>query len=492
MSHSRHGFAAAVTAYGIDLVRHVPRGGRLTVEQHLHSGEPFASVAEAATALADLAESLGARNRRLDLALCGFDTHYHILELPPASEKLLRPVVEREVKELEPQLAQPVIAFSYQTPHWSKPKTLAAAVLAAAAPTSTIELIAATLEGRNIELGHVTVVPQAMQRLYEVFGAQQDPTMLVMVTSALAVIAAFVEGRVRLCWESNVRAVPGGPVDEGVLGGRLSAARHFIQQTSRGQLPSIVLVSAEPAERQAVEKLIREAVTANCQPLGPPHASPGALLALAASLDADSSDRLDLLPSHLKPSAAAGLGPRGVAAGIGTFAVAVAGWMAWTALSRVDSSYVSSRSVDSLAALERQLRGIEPVLLARKQHAERLAVLKALSGERSVPSALLAAIARATPSAVQLDTIRIERVENGWQGWAIGRGAGTHAAAAMRSIDQMFRELRQLLPDASVSFAHLSDAAQERAGEVLVRFSITIALQSTSGEMERVPNGSPD
>lgn len=479
-SHGRHGFAAALTPHGIDVVEHVPSGGKLTVERHARSGEALASIPEAAGRLADLVESLGGRARRLDLVLSGFEARYHVLELPPAERKLLAPVVERELKGLEPDIIEPVVGFSFESPAWKGPRTVSPAVLAAVIPRSALEILAGTLERRGIALDHVTVTPQAMQRLYEVFCPAEDPAVLLVATPELTVIAAFVEGRVRLCWESNVRTAPGGAIDTDVLAGRLASARHFVQQVSRGRAPAKAFLSADAVERPLLEDLARRAIGVTCEPLGPLQAAPGALLALAASLDAASADRLDLLPRFLKPSAAPEPGLRAVAAAVSVVAVAVAGWGAWTGLSKAASSQEGT-DLEAVAALEARLEALEPVLLERKAHAGRTALLRELAELRRFPPSLLGAIALATPPAVQLDTIAIERQGRGWQARVSGRGAGIHAASAMGSVDHMFRELTRLVPSASVVLTDLADAGGEQTGEASVRFAIAVTLSDTAG-----------
>jgi Tfp pilus assembly protein PilN len=482
MEPSRHRFAAVLTPHGLDVIEHLPRGRKLAVERHARSGEAFAGLAQAATRLADLMESLGGRKHRLDLVLSGFDVRYHVLELPTAERKLLAPVVERELRQLEPNLARPVIGFSYEAPLWDRPKTLPGAVLAAAVPQNTLEVLSSALENRGIRLHYVTVVPQAVQRLYEVFAEQEDPAILVLVMPEFTVIATFVEGRVRLCWESNVRSTPGGPIDEDVLAGRLAAARHFIQQTSRGSTPSKVLLAAESEERASLEKLVRHAAAASCEPLGPAHAAPGALLALGASLDAVAKDRLNLLPSHLRSSPLAEPVTRAVAAGIGALAVAIAGSGAWASLSQAAGSG-ADWDLSEVAAIEARLEAVEPILRARKEHGARLAVFKDLARRRAWPPALLHAIAQATPEAVQLDSIVIQRLEAGWQARVSGTGAGFHAASAMGSVDRMFRELSLLLSGAKVTLAHLSDATGDREAEARVQFTIAITLEDETVEL---------
>ncbi len=479
-SHGRHGFAAALTPHCIDVVEHLARGGNLFVERHTRTGEALASIPVAAERLADLVESLGGRGRSLNLALSGFESSYQVLELPPAERKLLQPVVERELKRLEPNIVQPVVGFSFDSPTWHGPKTAPPGVLAAAIPRSTLEILVGTLERRGIALGHLTVTPQAMQRLYEVFCGAEDPVLLVLVIPELTVIAAFVEGRVRLCWESNVRTAPGGAIDRDVLAGRLAAARHFVQQISRGRAPAKVFLSADPEERPLLEDLISRAIPVSCEPLGPLQAAPGALLALGASLDAASADRMDLLPDSLKPQVAPEPRLRAMVAAVCTLAIAAAGWGAWTGLSRAAASSREGNDLEALAALEARLEALEPILLERKAHANRVALLGELAARRRLPPSLLDAIGLATPPAVQLDTITIERGEGGWQARVSGRGAGVHAASAMSSVDQMFRELARLVPSASVTLTDLSDTGSDRAGEASVRFALALTLKDTA------------
>lgn len=471
---SRHGFAAALTPHGIDAIDHVHRVHGLAVGRHVRTGEALATVREAASRLADLVESLGGRGHGLNLVLSGFDTRHHVLELPPARPKLLGPVVERELKRLEPDLSEPLIGFSYE-PTYRGPRSLPPAVVAAAVPQSTVTIIAATLEERGIGLEHVTVVPQAMQRLYLVFADQHDPALLALVTPEVAVIAAFIEGRVRLCWESVVRPAPGGAIDLEVLGARLASGRHFIQQTSRGQTPLKVLLAAEPEEQGIVAQLVSDTLHIQSEPLGPPQASPGALLALGASLDAAGAGGLNLLPPWLKPSVGADPRLRTIAAAVCALAVTVTGWTAWLGIQRAARASESSSDLETLAAIEAQLQTIEPILLARREHAARLEILNRLAGERSVPPSWLGAVAQATPPAVQLDTLVIERQEEGWQMRLSGTAVGVHVASAMQAVDRMFRELRHLLPEATIGLLHLSDASRDTAPDAAVEFAISVS-----------------
>lgn len=477
LERRRCGFAALLTPQGVDVVLRAVRGGTLAVKRSMRAAETFRTGVEAAERLADLIEALGGRGSRLSLVLSGFGVRYHVLELPLAPPGVLAPVVRREFLRLEPDLIQPVIAFGQSLPVGRLPVT-SPSLLAAGVPRPLLESIVRVLASRGIALEHLTVVPQAVQRLYHTFGNNVDPALLILFVPELTVIAAFHQGQVRMCWEPIVRQAAGGPLELRVLGDRIAAGRHFVQQASRGQGPSAVLIAAEADERPPIEQFMAESVELPAQQLGPEQASPGGLLALGGAIDAASRGSLNLLPRGLQPSVATDPAwSTAVAAACG-IAVATLGWLAWQNVGRATTA-ADLRSVrPAVEAATAQFTGHEPAARARYHHAMQLAVLGTLERERAVAPLVLSAITHAAPAAVRFDSLTIERRDDGWHARLSGIAAGRHAASAMQAVDRMYRNIRDRLPAATITLARLGDAGTLGANNAVVGFTLALVLEN--------------
>ena len=406
MKSGRRGFAAVLTPRGVHVVRYERVPGGLRAARYAREEGPYDDPREAAGRLAELVEAEGGRGARLALAVSGFGTFHQVLSLPPAPPELLAPVVARELARLHvfelPGLEDPVTGFARLGPPAGGPQP----VLAAAAPRPLLDALAAALGARRIALEHVTVVPQAVQRLYAAFVAAPGPAVVALLAPDSPVLAAFWQGALRLCWELILRQDGGAPADLTVLADRVRYGRLYLEQEFRPTSPVRVLLAAEPAEREAAER----ALGATVERLGPEGVGPGALLALGAALDALDEGGLNLLPGAPARVARAERLARRLAGAGAAVLVTAALWWAWQGLG--DAERAARRAEAARRALETRsaaLAGIEPVLLERRAHAERVALLESLAGERARVYDVLAAVAAATPAAVRLDSLSLRR-----------------------------------------------------------------------------------
>lgn len=482
-------FSAVVTPEVIHLVEYEAHSHELDVTSYLSRRLANATPAEAAHTLAEMIGAELGNRAQVAVALSGFGTAHGLLRLPPAEPALLRPVVEREFAREHPAAKTLRIEYLAQGLNDARQGVRTQDIFVGAAPPAVVEAFTAALEERRIELQHMTVAPQAVQRVFDAFSRVNETVLVMFVVPGLSAMAAIRGGRLRLYWEPILRARDDGAVDSDIVRERLRQGIYYIAQELRGRRLEQVLIAAEPEHRDHLMTGAADIVRASVAVLGPEQAHPGALLALGAALDASDGRGLNLLPSAARPRSSSDRLVRLLAGATAAVVIATAVW--WSATGTADARRAAARLAAVHAEYEERIdpmARIEPVVAERLAQAERTAFLRDREAERLRLQDLIGAIALSASPAIRLDKLGVARGEEGWRVTLDGMAIDYSGAAAMGAVDQLYRELPERLAVEQIQLTRLADApADSLSGASRVSFAVELVVRATDPEGEAEP-----
>jgi hypothetical protein len=454
-------------------------GGGVEVEQTLDSQIAIESASAGADQLVRLLQSAGIDRATVSLSLRGFGVVHHVLQLPPAPDALITPIVEREVRRLEPELGECVVGFTPLPPlDTGASEVPQRSLLAAAAPRETVTAVEQTLRNAGYRVSHVTALAVAMQRLVEEFSDGGDTVALVAPLPDGAFMGFSLKGALRLVVE------PPLPKDaeheSAALAEELELGVMFVRQQFRGaQLQRIALVGTDAAIADA-ETVLAEKMHVPVQHLGVPGLSTVGYAALGALLDGQTPKPLSLGGDSRNRAAASAKTAMQTASVAAVFVLTALG--AWT----VTETVRARQAATSLRAARLQIAqdsfGLAPIRATADQRrlvSDAIEAARVLASDRVALQEMLAGIAAAVRAPVRLDTMRLERGSGG--GWLVVLGGTvreTTNAQAIQSLHDVYRELPNRL---SVDSLHLDSLAYADSGATdaratIVRFQFSFAV----------------
>ena len=187
--------------------------------------------------LAEAVESLGGRGGTLELGLSGFGSAHHILPLPMAPRDVLEPVVRRELLRYYPDLRDPVVGFT-EGPEVEPGDGPRRELLVGAVPRELAETLHRVLAAREITLSHLTILPRALQGVYDTFDGGEPPAVAVLLLESGPLIGCFQTGALRLYIEPPLD-IHGRPVRAAkAVADQVSRATLFLRQQFPGTGPA--------------------------------------------------------------------------------------------------------------------------------------------------------------------------------------------------------------------------------------------------------------
>lgn len=489
MLRTRRSFGAVLAPSGAHVVEYRQTRKGLQVVQFASARVPQADVERAAVELADLLEALGARGGEVSVAVSGFGSCHHILTLPSAPREVLLPVIQREIRRFYPALFSddrrpPVIDYVDIDPS-GRSEAQQRELLVGALPRPLLDAVTDALEQRRVRLAHWTILPRAVQRLYDAYGDADTTAALLLMTPGAPLIGFFHEGELRLFTEP-VGAGEAGDV-EGIVS-HVERGALFLRQQFRGAAVSQLYAAMSPADEPLeLAARIRGRLDVPMKRFGPADQPPGALAALGAALDGAGSGGLNLLPAQMRPASSADRWTRGLAAASAAVLLLAAAWWSWGGLS------AESQARQRVTELEREIgqrsaamAPIEPVLRERRAHAQRALVMQLIARRRGEVPAILWPMTH--EGRVRIDALAMTRGGEGWQGSVRGTAFGSTSAEATSAADALLRELRQTLGEDAVRLDGLSGADAREAAEDEIAGVATVGFQlSFSVAEEAIP-----
>lgn len=485
LPNGRHAFSAALTPAGVYVVGYRETARGIEVSQYGHRSGTGPDPRAASRALGEMIEAQGGRGGRVSLAVSGFGSCHHILTLPAASRDVLLPVIGRELRRVFPGLfsdaaEEPIIEYVEIDSSGIGREGTQRELLTAAVPRSLIRTVRDELATRDVGVTHWTILPRAMQRLYDAFAGGDGPSAALVVAEGLSLLGFFQAGELRLFSETAATARDGaaGP---GLIERVERGGLYLRQQFQGASLERVLLAAGANSEAEALERGLEDRLGIEAERFGPYSDNPGAMLALGGALDAAAGDPFDLLPPDLRPLGRHDRWTRLLAVASLAIVLAAAGWWAWSGV-RAERA-AEARFEEARAAVDgrrAELRAVRTIVDARRSHAQRAELLSRLLAGRERLPAMLWPLEQA-PAGVRIDSLEILPSDNGWTARVRGTAIGNSTARATAAVDALFQNVRRDLPAATVSVDEISPPEPvgrelSRAAEFVVPIAITFRM----------------
>lgn len=449
MSIDRRTFGALIAHDGVCLVEYqAERTGVRVVDQWADTGRS-ASIDEALDRLLSLLSARNAGRVRLSVAIEQFGVFHHVMMLPGAPDDVLRPVIRREVQRLF-SLPDPVVSFTRgvvqerRGPSRADERTAPRQVFIAGAPRETIDSLREKLSAKSIEIDVATVVPKAMHSLYEGTGASLEPTAALVCLEGGPHLAFFLEGRLELAIEPPI-ALEGERAPVPVIVDQVERGAVYFRQQFRGAVATRMLLAARPSEYQDLSAALESGLGVRVTPLFAGAASPEAVVAMGAVLEAQHAVPLDIFPHPPTLSSRVSAALRGPNAAVGTAVAAAAIAGIWAAAQFTELSSTKRQADDLRTSVRNGIPAVEPIrqiVERRADYAKQVSFIRDVFGERSSLSTSLSTIAQEVPPSVRFDSLRVSRAPAGWSAAIGGEATGATAAQAVRALDAFYQAVR--------------------------------------------------
>lgn len=455
-------FAAFIEREAIFLLEYQRYRDRLDIlSQSEESGE-FLNATDAGEALTRLLRERHGTGGRLVLTIRGLGSCHHILVLPHAKPEVLRPVVQREMNRLYPDLQHPIVEFVAGEPidRRSRPRPEAGSppqeLLAAAIPRSSVEDIESSLSRASVSLEHVTVLPQVLQRLYREVASPETPTAVLMLLRGGALIGFFHERRLRLVFEPPGAESDPARIDAQFVIEQLERGNLYLRQQFRGAQIARLLVAGDPEAIGKLAPQIEDQMGLLVERFAAEIGSASAVAAMGAVLDSEDPQGLNLFPIAETRKKTAEQLTRRIAIAAGFLLAAICWW--WAANGIVATLSWRSRIETLQHALERRVAPVQPIrdVVKRRQLAtQQLNAVRIVAEERTRLQQIIQAIAVAPGAGINIEDFDSERDQTNWHA-TLGGGAESGSAADVVSlVHQYYRELPRIVGSGDVSLDNL-------------------------------------
>lgn len=467
---------AYVCPRGVFAIEGKRAGGGIEIERTFEEPVVLESAVEAADRVIDVLRTAGITRADVALVLRGFGVVHHVLQMPPAKDEMLAPIIEREVRRLEPQLGESVVS-------WISLPSLEAggpeggpqrSVLSAAAPSDVVRLFEQRLRAAGYRLVHLTALPVAMQRLLEEFDAGTDSTALVAPLPDGAFLGFCLNGGLRLIVEPPLPA--GVEHEVAALAEEVELGAMFVRQQFHGAQIERVVVVGSNASLTDAESVLTERVHVPAQRLGVLDLSPAALAALGALLDAQSPSPLALGGTSRKRSEARARSTLETMSLAAVVLLVLVG--AWT----ITETVRARRAADALQTARRHieqdsfgLTRLRSTAGQRRLVRDAVAAVRLVVTDRIQLQEALTEIATTVQFPVRLDTVRLARARGGWLAVLSGDIHGVTNTRAVQSLNDLYRELPERLTVDSLKLDQLA-YADSADGAAYLRFQLSFAI----------------
>ncbi|MDQ6718215.1 MAG: hypothetical protein M3Z17_07700 [Gemmatimonadota bacterium] len=480
-------FGAYIEPAGIQLVEYQrERNGISIVRQH-SDDRRLLGLAEAGERVGAIIKSFGLPRARLSAAVRGFGSSYQIMMLPPAEPAVLGAVVRREVARLNPEMESPRVDYVLGgeidrrkriRPEGGIPQQ---EVFVGAAPELAVSAFGEELSAASVELDHLTLLPQVIQRLYERVDGSHQPTACFVDLPGGPVIAFFNERQLRLVVEPPVAGEQDIASRVQNLAEHLERGNLYLRQQFRGVELTRLLIATEPDEEAEYLERLKETLRYTVERFPGPVPEPGALVSLGAVLDGEAQQGLNLSPFAESPLVRAEKAKKQYISLGGMIVCAVA--ILWAVFSVAQTLTLSKRVVaDQRIAQERMntLAPLRVVASQRQQNAQSVTYLNALEADRANTQRFLRALGRATPPGVRLQSVTFQRNGAEWNVSIAGGAFGNTGADVLLGIDRFYHSLPRELALHDLVLADLNDAPPDPFGAAM-KFTVTFVLSPPGG-----------
>lgn len=463
-------YAALIDPDRVYVIEYARRPAGVEITHHMSVARVMPSVDEAVDAVVELIRSAaGPGEAQLTAAIRGFGISYHLLTLPPAGADVLAPIIDREMRRIFPDIEDPLVGFAVggnidrrtgkpAAPSAKKglPERRSAAstgevlpleILAAVAPRYVVDAVAQTLERAGIRLDHLTVVPQAMARLYREVNGSPDPAAVAIMLQGAPVIGVFQGGDVRFIAEPPASDEGLSAADIQTVIDQVGRARMYLRQHFRGADIEKIFVAAEPSDQAHVDAVLNAALNVEVVPLAPAMGPPAAIAALGSVLNAEAGGEMVFYPApkDLRRAEA----KRRMRTWTLAAAVVCLLAVATATVTTVMAAQAAGELKRERAAADAQMTKIAPamdVIEERQANIERTNAIQSHHAGRRHLARLINAIRLAQPPNVGLTAATLTRTSAGWRVEITGSSIGATGADVLEGVAEFSRELPARVP----------------------------------------------
>jgi hypothetical protein len=453
-----------VTGKGIEVIRAFDQPARISSER------------QATDHLLRILQEAGIRKAAIALTIRGFGVVHHMLALPPARDEVLSPIVDRELKRLEPQLDDPRVGWTGLPldPAEMTDAPPQRQVLAAAVPKHVGDTIGGAIEAGGHRLAHFTVVPAAAQRLHEEFVPDGSPSALVAPLHDGAFLGFFLGGALRLAVEPPLP--DGDYLDAGAIAEEVELGAMFVRQQFRGAQVARVVVAAPSETFIGAEGVINERLQVPVTRFTAQHLSAGALIALGGVINSRSASPLSLSGPPARQSATGLLVPMSFAAL--ALAIAVGAFTVIEAFRARDAFAELQKARQQIDAQAFGLSGIRETADQRRLIRDAVEAMRLSSRDRRELQNGLSTLSGSIIPPIRLDSLQLDRGANGWVSGIAGSVTAESNARSVELLHEFYRDLPRRLGVEELSLGQLSyadsDAGSGEPGSV--RFQISFVI----------------
>lgn len=464
---------------GVFMVECRRGSGGIAIQRTLAAPLPLESTIGAADHLINVLRSEGIKRAEVAIALRGFGVTHHVLQMPPAKDEMLSPIVDREMHRREPQLGPAIVGW-IPLPALLGGGAEAAgqrSLLAAAIPTDVAAELQERVEAGGYRLLHLTALPAAMQRLLEEFDAAAETAALVAPLPDGAFLGFALDGGLRLVVEPPLPA--GAEHESAALAEELELGAMFVRQQFRGMdVERITVVGSSPAFSD-LESTLTDRLHVPAKRLDVADMEPASYAALGAVLDAQSARPLSLGGVTRERALA---GAASFLEKLSTAAVIVLALLGmWVMVEIV-------RAKQTLTALEVARRrvaqdsfGLAPIRATaaqRKNVRDAVGAMRLVADDRVELQHMLGEIAAIIRPPIVVDTLLLRRVATGWSASLAGSVRATSNARAVQTLHDAYRELPARTHADSLHLDQLTYADSTEAGMGEVRFQLSFGVRA--------------
>jgi hypothetical protein len=453
-----------VTGKGIEVLRTFDHPARINSER------------QAADHLLRILQDAGIKRAGMALTIRGFGVVHHMLALPPARDELLTPLVDRELKRLEPQLDEPRVGWIGLPvdPAEMTDAPPQRQVLAAAVPKHVGDALAAAIAAAGHRLAHLTALPAAAQRLHEQFVPDGSPSALVAPLDDGALLAFFLGGAMRLVVEPPV--AEGDSLDAPAIAEELELGAMFVRQQFRGAQVARVVIAAPGDSFMGAEAVINERLGVPVTRMNVQHLSAGALVALGGVIDSRSEQPLSLLGGPQRASPAGMLAPVSWAAVLLAFVVGAYAMI--EAFRTRDAHAELAGARQRIDAESFGLTGIRETADQRRLLRDAVGALRLSERDRRELQNGLSTLGGIVVAPIRLDSLHLDRGSDGWMSTLGGQVSAETNARSVERLHEFYRDLPRRLGVEELSLGQLSygDANPETGTSGSVRFQIYFVI----------------
>lgn len=434
---------------------------------------------EAARHLAAALATAGFASADVAVALRGFELAHHTLSFPPAPESALSLIVAREIRRLEPHMADPLVGWlplpgeDAALPDQPAQRHF----VAAAIPRGVATAFEDELRRAGYSLLHLTALPAAVQRLAEEFDANRGATSLLAPLPDGLFLGLFIAGGVRIAIEPPLHEQDAP--DAVAMAEEAELGATYVRQQFRGTEIDRAVILGPADQWTETEAQLSQRLGLRVERLDLSGLPVPALAALGAVIDARSPAPLSLggrVANRRRDQARAVRRQTSLAA-VAAAAI-VSGWAVFHAIDARQADRDLRRTRQQVEQISASLGPVRQTATQRRLVRDADSLLQVSVSDRAELQRSLAAISNGIAGPIRMDSLHLERGTGSWIAALAGSAVGATSGLAVQSLHDFYRDLPRRLVVEELSLDQMAyvDTTTTDGTGALVRFQVSFVI----------------